>query len=238
VPPNNELLEMKKEIIDEQIAYYRARAQEYDASLIGAGNASSSPAHADIFEGDLARLAHLLQQQGPYEQALELACGTGIWTGTLLTIARHVTALDAAPEMLAIARRKHGDEHIDYQQANLFHWQPAQQYDLVFFAFWLSHVPPDALDPFLASASRAVKPGGRLIIIDQYAPLPGDLAVAKDDLYAERPLSDGRTFTIVKVFYDLDLLRRKLSNLGFEVHVEAVGNSFFFLTATNQSVMR
>lgn len=213
---------MKNDILNEQIAYYRARAAEYDSSLSAEGGRLT---------GDFACIADLLKKQGPFQQTLELACGTGIWTGILLSISGQVTALDAAPEMLAIARQKHGDDRINYQQADLFQWQPAQQYDLVFFAFWLSHVLPDALDSFLSKAGRAVRPGGRLIIVDEYAPSPGDLAIAKDDFYAERPISDGRTFTIVKVFYDLDHLGAKLSRLGFNVGAQAVGSSFFFLSA-------
>jgi demethylmenaquinone methyltransferase/2-methoxy-6-polyprenyl-1,4-benzoquinol methylase len=225
---------MKDDIINEQIAYYRARAREYDSSLTSAtapSTSTSSPAHADLFDPDLARIADLLSQQGPFHHTLELACGTGIWTGILLSISGHVTALDAAPEMLSIARQKYGDQRISYQQADLFQWEPDRQYGLVYFAFWLSHVLPEALDPFLARVARAVKPGGTLIIVDQYAPLPGDLTVAKGDRYAERPLADGRTFTIVKVFYDLDDLSRRLSALGFQVHSQPVGNSFFFLSA-------
>jgi demethylmenaquinone methyltransferase/2-methoxy-6-polyprenyl-1,4-benzoquinol methylase len=227
---------MKDDLIKEQIAYYRARAQEYDSSLIGAtADPSPAPTHADLFDPDLARIADLLSQQGPFDRTLELACGTGIWTGMLLSLSNHVTALDAAPEMLAIARQKHGDDRIAYQQADLFQWEPDRQYDLVFFAFWLSHILPEALDPFLSKVARAVKPGGQLIIVDQYAPLSGDRAVARDDHYAERPLADGRTFTIVKVFYDLDTLSRKLSDLNFNVDAQPVGDSFFFLNAQHQA---
>ncbi len=218
-------------IIDEQIAYYRARAQEYDASLSVATPSSPGIPRVDQFQGELASAANLLKQQGPSNETLELACGTGIWTQLLLTISNHVTALDAAPEMLAIARAKLGDDRIDYHQADLFQWQPDKQYDLVFFAFWLSHVHPDALDSFLDAASRAVKPAGRLIIIDQYVPTNSDAQVARDEIYAERPLQDGRTFTIVKVFYSLDLLREKLTNLGFSVQPVPVGSSFFYLSA-------
>jgi 2-polyprenyl-3-methyl-5-hydroxy-6-metoxy-1,4-benzoquinol methylase len=41
------------------------------------------------------------------------------------------------------------------------------QYDLVFFANWLSHIPPQQLDAFLGIVARAVRPGGSLVIVDQ-----------------------------------------------------------------------
>lgn len=226
-PPTNS----NEEILDEQIAYYRARAGEYDRTVLGTPATDSTDDSVDQFQGDLGTARDLLQHHGPYNNVLELACGTGIWTGVLKPISKHITAVDAAPEMLEIVRQKLGDDNITYKQADLFHWQPDRQYDLVYFGFWLSHVPPESLDNFLATVAKAVAPGGRLIILDQYAPTAADSQVAKGDIYAERPLLDGRTFTIVKVFYTLDLLKEKLVNLGLHPTAEELGSSFFFLTA-------
>ena len=145
---------MNDAILTEQIEYYRARAQEYDESITDA---------ADL----LAPGKDLLLKLGRFDSILELACGTGIWTETLLQMGNEVTAVDAALEMLEIARKKLGEGRIKYQQADLFHWEPVQKYDLVFLANWLSHVPPDALDQFLEKVQRSVLPGGQLAMIDQ-----------------------------------------------------------------------
>jgi ubiquinone/menaquinone biosynthesis C-methylase UbiE len=211
-----------EERIAEQIAYYRARAQEYDATNgVGDGVAEQ-----------------LLRAMGPFDQILELACGTGNWTQILATMGREVTALDAAPEMLALARQKTAPASVHFQQADLFQWEPTQSYDLVFFAFWLSHVPPDMLDPFLEKISRAVKPGGYIAIVDEYAPMPEERDLSRDgvggQIYAERPLLSGQTFVIVKVFYDLESLRDRLASLGFTVAVEKLDDIFFFLRAQRQ----
>src|SRR5690348_6442412 len=201
---------MEDDILQEQIAYYRARAQEYDESI----GLTEEP------RGAFARAASLLKEMGPFEQVLELACGTGIWTRSLLRVGQHITAIDAAPEMLEIARRKLGHTPVEYQQADLFQWEPLQEYDLVFFAFWLSHVPPARVAAFLSKVSRAVLPGGYVVIVDQYAPTEEDRRLIKEGgggrLYAERSLRDGQTFTIVKVFHDLMSLQRMFTDLGFE----------------------
>lgn len=110
---------MLNKILADQINYYNARAGEYD---------ESTSAGLEIF----AVGKSLLSKLGTFDQVLELACGTGEWTETLLKMGRHVTALDAAPEMLKIAKEKCGDERITYQQADLFNWQPDKTYDLVF----------------------------------------------------------------------------------------------------------
>jgi ubiquinone/menaquinone biosynthesis C-methylase UbiE len=210
---------MKDTILNEQIEYYRARAQEYDESIAGV---------SDLLESGRG----LLLKLGKFDSILELACGTGIWTETLLQIGSEVTAVDAAPEMLEIARQKLGEVRIKYQQADLFQWEPEQQYDLVFFANWLSHVPPEALDTFLGKVQKAVRPGGQLAMIDQYLPSDSDKRIAKDDIYATRPLEDGRQFTIVKAFYDLKYLQNKFETLGFEVSANKFADTFFFLSGT------
>ena len=107
--------DMNGSVLADQIEYYRARAQEYDASIAGA---------ADL----LVPGKDLLLNLGQFDQILELACGTGIWTEMLLRMGNEVTAVDAAPEMLEIARRKLGEERIKYRQADLFHWKPDRQY--------------------------------------------------------------------------------------------------------------
>ena len=207
---------MNDPILDEQIEYYRARAREYDESLAEA---------TDL----LAPGKTLLLNLGKFDSILELACGTGIWTETLLQMGGRVIAMDAAPEMLEIARQKLGEERIQYQQADLFHWQPDRQYDLVFFANWLSHVPPDGLDMFLSKVQRSVQPGGCMAMIDQHRPSASDRRIAKDDIYATRPIQDGRQFTIVKAFYDSAYLQRKFEALGFAVHINKFTGTFFFL---------
>lgn len=208
-----------KNILHEQIEYYRARAEEYDRLISGV---------VAVFEPAIT----LLTQLGKFKQVLELACGTGFWTQTLLQIGEHVTAADAAPEMLQIAREHLGDERITYQQLDLFQWQPNETFDLVFFANWLSHVPPEALDDFLNKVRASLRAGGCIALVDQHAPSEADSAIAKEDIYAVRPLEDGREFTIVKAFYNLNDLEDKLTRLGFKVTSQKFSETFFFLSGT------
>lgn len=216
---------MNTGILNEQIAYYRAQAPEYDEVI----------ENTEELKEAYARARELLQQIGPYEQVLELACGTGTWTQVLLPIAHDITAIDAAPEMLAIARQKLGNAHVSYQQADVFQWEPRQEYDLVFFANWLSHVLPKDLDAFLGKISRAVRPGGHLVMIDQSAPFPEDREIMTEGeggrLYARRSLRKGDSFTIVKVFYEVTSLQERLAALRFEVALHHLSDLFFFLSA-------
>ena len=85
-------------------------------------------------------------------------------------MARRITAVDGAPEMLAMARAKVGDAAaVDFICADLFGWVPTTQYDLVMFAAWISHIPPHRLDEFLDKVRDAVRPGGHVFIVDEPA---------------------------------------------------------------------
>jgi demethylmenaquinone methyltransferase/2-methoxy-6-polyprenyl-1,4-benzoquinol methylase len=215
---------MDRHILDDQIAYYRKIAQQYDE----VSGQTGEP------QGAFAQARELLLQLAPMDQMLELACGTGTWTRTLLAMCRELTAIDASTEMLALARQRVGDA-VQFQQADLFEWQPRQQYGLVFFANWLSHVPPRRLDAFLGAVACAVRPGGSLVIVDQYAPMPQDREISvqteEGAIYANRTAGDGQVFTIVKVFYDLPTIEHMLDALGFAVTILTLDDIFFYLHA-------
>jgi SAM-dependent methyltransferase len=122
-------------LLAEQIAYYRAHAPDYDNEYLG------QPWDRCIDELPITG------------DVLELACGTGHWTPLLAALARSMTAIDVAPEMLTLARQRVGDLPVEFIQADLFGWQPPRRYDTVFFAFWLTHVPPGRFAAFAMAAS-------------------------------------------------------------------------------------
>jgi demethylmenaquinone methyltransferase/2-methoxy-6-polyprenyl-1,4-benzoquinol methylase len=79
-------------ILADQVAYYRRRAAEYDATAYGDVDAART------------RIARLVAEMRPTGNVLEIACGTGLWTEALAGLADSVTAIDAAPETVQIAR--------------------------------------------------------------------------------------------------------------------------------------
>lgn len=227
-----------RDVIRQQIEYYRARAGEYDEWFYRVGRYDRGPELNRRWFDEVQVVREALERIGPVEHALELACGTGIWTQELVRLAGQVTALDASPEVLAINQAKVASPAVDYRQVDLFAWEPERTYDLVFFSFWLSHVPPERLDPFLATVARAARPGGRLFLIDsRYEqtstaidnPLRDD-----EDTLRTRRLKDGREFVIVKVFYEPEPLRAKLAEHGFDADVRVTDHYFIYAAGTRR----
>jgi demethylmenaquinone methyltransferase/2-methoxy-6-polyprenyl-1,4-benzoquinol methylase len=224
---------MDTHIIQEQMAYYRARAGEYDNWFYRLGRYDHGEALNAIWFNEVAGLVQTLHQVGPVRRALELACGTGIWTQELVKLAQEVVALDASTEVMEINRQKVASPRVQYQQANLFEWQPGAQFDLVFFSFWLSHVPPERLTDFLDKVYRATAPGGQIFLIDSL-PDHTSSAVNHDpydtgDIYHTRKLNDGREFKIIKVFYEPSDLREKLLAVGFnQAHIQTTERYFIY----------
>lgn len=213
-------------LLAEQVAYYRARAAEYDEL------------YADHKKWDTLDTLDTLVGQPPITgDVLELACGTGRWTPVLASRARSVTAVDASPEMIEIARERVKGLPVEFITADLFTWHPQRLYDTVFFAFWLSHVPPARFAAFWSTVRAALGLGGRACFLDtndreQEAEdvLPGQPPPA-----VRRRLGDGSEYRVVKLFYRPQELTARLAQLGWQADIHQAGSRYLIGTATPAS---
>ena len=229
------------ERLQKQVEYYRARAPEYDEWFYREGRYDRGAEHTAQWHREAAQVRERLHSGGRCAHILELAPGTGIWTRELAQLGDRVTALDASPEMIDINRAKlaeHNLHNVDYQLCDLFSWQPQQQVDMVFFGFWLSHVPADKLSPFLRAVHAALKPGGRLFIVDSLNPdsantRTGTQTIAGDR--QQRELKDGRQFEIVKIYYERAQLADTLRQHGLPSQVLATDNFFLYADGARSS---
>ena len=227
---------MSRELLDEQKAYYRARAGEYDEWFLRQGRydlgVESNARWFSEIEAVRSRLAAL----GPVRRALELACGTGLATELLSAQAERVVAVDASPQMLSLNRARAQGGNVDFVEADLFTWQPDEEFDLVFFSFWLSHVPPDRFAAFWSMVRRALAPGGSVFLWDSlYDPssIPQDHRLGSpEDTTVRRRLNDGREFEIVKLFYTPENLSARLFEIGWLSDLQATPTHFLYGTAT------
>ena len=219
-------------LVGEQIAYYRARAPEYDEWFLRQGRYDRGSAANQIWFQEVEEVVRALEEFGPNGQILELAAGTGLWTQRLVPPAEKVTAVDAAPEVLAINRARVDSKSVRYLESDLFAWRPDQAYDVVFFGFWLSHVPPDRFKEFWKLVGDCLSPDGRFFFVDSRF-YPESTArdhhlESPDDLTALRRLNDGREFEIVKIFYQPENLSKRLSELGWRTDLRVTANHFIY----------
>jgi demethylmenaquinone methyltransferase/2-methoxy-6-polyprenyl-1,4-benzoquinol methylase len=222
--------------IDEQIAYYRARAAEYDEWFLRQGRYDRGPESNRQWFAEVEEVRRALDDFAPTGDVLELAGGTGLWTEPLARGAQSVTVIDSSAEALAINRERVASNHVRYIEADLFSWHPDHRYDVVFFSFWLSHVPPDRFSGFWDLVRSCLQPAGRVFFIDS---LFSETSTAIDHRLhgpdagtVTRRLNDGREYRIVKRFYEPDTLQHQLAGLGWDVTVRATPSYFFYGAGT------
>ena len=183
------------DLLEEQKRYYAARAPEYDDWWHRRRRYELEPEalvrwHADIAEADAA-----LEAFAPHGSVLELAAGTGLWTRKLVRLADRVVAVDANRETLAL-----NTDEAELVVADVFEWESPEKFDVVFFSFWLSHVPGERLDDFWAVVRSALAPAGRIFLVDNN--VSGDPVHRGRNPVGSgverRRLYDGREFDIVK----------------------------------------
>jgi SAM-dependent methyltransferase len=210
------------DLVAEQKHYYAERAPEYDDWWYRRGRYELAPDALARWRADVAEAEAALESLGPGGNVLELAAGTGIWTRKLVRLADRVVGVDANAETLALNT---GDAEL--VRADVFEWEPAERFELVFFSFWLSHVPEERFDEFWSLVRAALVPGGRVFLVDSGAGDTAHTGTAQADGEETRSLADGRSFRIVKRRWRPDELAEQLRPLGFEFDLQDTANGHF-----------
>ena len=200
-------------ILDEQLAYYRARAGEYDEWWERLGRYDRGHNENTQWAEEIDELHEVFESLPLDGDIVELAPGTGYWTELLAGRARSVTAIDGAPEMIARNQARLGSKAsaVTYVQHDIFEWVPPRRFDGMVFCFWISHVPRRRLVEFFATCRSALHVGACVFFVDlQLDPTGTAIDEVRPEENCEltlRRLNDGREFTIIKNYYDTDELR-------------------------------
>ena len=243
------------ELLEEQAAYYRARAPVYDDWWEGRDTGGRSDELRAAWLADRSRLEADLGEWCAGlagSSMLELAAGTGNITRLAARHADRLTAVDASPETLAINSDKLGAarNRVEFVVADLFAWEPPTTYDAVLFGFWISHVPSDHWGVFWSLVRRCLRPGGSIWFCDTADPelgwragvlprpdpqfLSGDGTIDPETGVTERTLGDGRSYRVVKRFYEPDELARELVAYGIDATVTTT--KWAFLLGRGQTI--
>jgi 2-polyprenyl-3-methyl-5-hydroxy-6-metoxy-1,4-benzoquinol methylase len=206
---------MTDDVLADQVDYYRRRAGEYDATAYGDVAAAR------------ARIARLVAEMRPAGSVLEIACGTGLWTEALARWADTLTAIDAAPEAVALAVDRVRPARVSFEVADVFTWDPGTRFDVIFFSAWLSHVPASRFGQFWQLLERLLVRNGRVLFIDEHVDEHGkETYVPGRDEVIERRLNDGSTFRVIKNFVDPQEMELRLRRLGWDCAIRRDGSDW------------
>jgi demethylmenaquinone methyltransferase/2-methoxy-6-polyprenyl-1,4-benzoquinol methylase/phosphoethanolamine N-methyltransferase len=166
----------------------------------------------------------------PGEDVLDVGCGTGevaMAARRRLGPAGQVYGIDAAPQMIAVARRKAERKRlaIDYRVAAVEALPfPDGTFDVVTSSLMMHHLPHDLQQTGLAEMYRVLKPGGRLLAVD-FKPTTkqrGHLALpllvhrhTHDGTHAPHHAHDPSTLIEAAGFVDVEVGETAFSFLGF-----------------------
>ncbi len=187
------------------VAYYRARAPEYEQVY-----------YRDVPERrrELAAAAASLRRVVGGREVLDLACGTGYWTEIMSAAARFIVAVDVSVEMIRRAVGKHYRCQTWFVLSDLYDFPFAPRaFDVVTLGFWFSHEPKQQYQRFLTALRGLCRPGGYLWMIDNNLPAEGtDRDIARTDpqgnTYKRRRLNSGQEYVILKNYFTEDQLRQ------------------------------
>lgn len=201
--------------MDPLAEYYARRAPEYERFY-------DKPER----QADLALLKKRVSALCAGRRVLEVACGTGWWTEALAPAAAQVTALDVNEETLRIARtKKLPPGRVEFLRADAYVLPDlGRRHELLFAAFWWSHVPLERLDAFLDGCVRAVAPGALLAFLDgryvEGSSTPPSRRDAAGNSYQARTLEDGSAHEVLKNYpADSELIRRA-ARAGWGANIE------------------
>ena len=109
-----------------------------------------------------------------YERALEIGCGSGVFTQRLLEVAHRVLAIDIAPSAVERARAALPDERVEFRVANLMDfgvsadgpWDLIVMSETIYCLGWL--YPLFDLGMLVSDLHAATRPGGRFLMANTY----------------------------------------------------------------------
>ena len=178
---------------DEVRRYYSARAAEYD----------SGAHHRPEREPEVKSLEEWIPGRFDGKDVLEVACGTGRWSGLIASVARSLVATDASDEMLALARARVRAPHVRFVHADAYRLDAGLGlFQAAFAGFWLSHVPRARVSEFLQGLHQRLEPGASVVLVDNSDAHSQDVPVSDEDVdgntFQTRQLADGSRFRVLK----------------------------------------
>lgn len=198
----------------EMINYYAKRASEHDRIY-------------DLPErqGDIRKLHEFCRSAFAGLDVLEVSCGPGYWTQSIVSSAKSVTASDINVEVLDVARsREWNGCPVEFLQADSYALPDFNRgFNAGFSGFWWSHIPKNRLREFLAGFHRHLASGALVIFMDnryvEGSSTPIHRADENGDSFQLRKLGDGSTYEVLKNFPSSEELKAAVQDFAHSIEV-------------------
>lgn len=189
--------------------YYDVRAPWHDQYMSYQSNEQMETLQKPIIE--------LFQHELANKTVLEIACGTGNWTGILAKRAKHITAVDSSPQSIILAQKKlNRFKNIDFIETDIFNAHNLlQKYDFIFSADFFSHVPMELISKFIEIVRSISSNDTKLITVDMvsnnYFEQEPNYTDNNGNRVSTRELPNGEQFEVIKNFFTEKRLREHFS---------------------------
>lgn len=180
--------------------YYKDRAPIYDSSMYF----RNEPGRID----DVKRIGALLKKLFKQREIIEVACGTGYWTGLLSGVAKKIKATDAVEEVLDIARNKKYSCPVDFEisDANKLAYVD-KDFTGGVACFWFSHMLKKNTPKFLKEFHRVLKTGSIVFLCDNVLHKEDSELIQKgENTFRIRKIGD-KKYKVIKNYYTEKMLK-------------------------------
>jgi ubiquinone/menaquinone biosynthesis C-methylase UbiE len=177
----------------------------------------------------LAAVTSALKESGPFDDGLDLCCGTGAGTDVLAAVcARSVTGVDFSAGMLAEARARtpSAGPRVSWVRADARALPFTAAFDLVVSFGAFGHFLPRELPGLFSQVHRVLRPGGRFAFPVLAPPRPSSPAfwmlLGFDAVMRVRNALWRPPFVMYYRAFRLGEVRRELERAGFRVDLRAL----------------
>ena len=224
---------MNQDLTRSMFEYYAQRAPEFDDVYLGDRPASISD--PQVYRDEVKILSSIIKRTCS-GNLIDIACGTAFWLPHYAGNCSHITLFDQSMEMLTEAQDRAAsvgvaDRTTVLSGDALTHQFEQDKFDTAVVAFLLSHFTAEQEAQFFRMLTSAVKPNGRVLILDSVWS-DARAQTRKKEGPQKRILADGREFKVYKKYFDEIDLSSMTTTHGIGLKVEYFGKVFFAARAT------
>ena len=211
--------------------YYNERAAEFD-EIYTIGKPPGTVTDPELYMEEARSLANLVRENCRGGM-LDIPCGTGYWLQFYAANSSAIALVDQSENMLRLGREKAADHGVaaitESIRADALEVALEERaYDSVLVGFFLSHLTDAQMDLFFRKLRNAMKPGGRVLIMDSIwsrfrksRPKEGT---------TQRTLNDGRQFEIYKRYFETADLDQMSESYGMDFDLLHEGELYIGFT--------